>query len=526
MGGEQFLASAPDRAEAAVPHLQPAVGREHADRFEQIVEGRGAHAQQRVARARQLDLLGAILEDQQQSAIGKRLGIDAQMRAVLQQPILLQRLGRQEPVAPLRPPGREIAMFGQTARIAHLVEYAFEQWRIGQGVLAQAEKADEGLVPEAQRPVGAEARHTSGEAIEQIALGRFEPAALDPRLLQLMLVDRIAGYPRLAQRHVDHAHHAPFPIDGGGHHAFDQFVARHRVGGRGLGRHAAHRFDQLDTLGDDIPRILRIDCTDIGAVDQAEPQVRRAMPHWKGRSFDQPGQRLQRLPQLLHLGAQRLDFRLAVGRVEDPQHDAAAFRKIGPRRRAAHEQQAGGAKTPDRQGEALPRSLRGSDFARERLRVLRLDPAVLGREFRQKIGRAGLAQPFGEPVGGFQPTIGMDDDRSGRRGGEQHGQPIEPALRMRAFAPHALAAHQRPDRSAQPERQNDAQDDGGNRRQRRHRRPPLIRRTCPSLVIVATDLSQFGRSGKRAAQKIRASPRTLNEKGEGVAASPFFRSRS
>jgi hypothetical protein len=69
--------------------VQPPVGREHADRFEQIVEGGGAHAQQGVARGGELDLLGAVLEDEQQAAVGQRLGDDAQMLAARQQPILL-----------------------------------------------------------------------------------------------------------------------------------------------------------------------------------------------------------------------------------------------------------------------------------------------------------------------------------------------------------------------------------------------------------------------------------------------------
>src|SRR3712207_7682711 len=40
------------------PEVEPPVGREHAHRFEQIVEGRRADAKQRVAGAGELDLLG------------------------------------------------------------------------------------------------------------------------------------------------------------------------------------------------------------------------------------------------------------------------------------------------------------------------------------------------------------------------------------------------------------------------------------------------------------------------------------
>src|SRR3546814_9288610 len=80
-----------DFAETVVPELEPAIGGEHPERLEQIVEGRGADAQQRVARARKLHLLGAILEHQQQPAIGQRLREHPQMRAARQVPMLLDR---------------------------------------------------------------------------------------------------------------------------------------------------------------------------------------------------------------------------------------------------------------------------------------------------------------------------------------------------------------------------------------------------------------------------------------------------
>src|SRR3546814_18301139 len=81
-----------DFAETVVPELEPAIGGEHPERLEQIVEGRGADAQQRVARARKLHLLGAILEHQQQPAIGQRLREHPKMRAARQVPMLLDRI--------------------------------------------------------------------------------------------------------------------------------------------------------------------------------------------------------------------------------------------------------------------------------------------------------------------------------------------------------------------------------------------------------------------------------------------------
>ena len=91
MLGEPFLVDVPHLAEAAVPQIEPAVAGEDADRLEQIVEGRGADPQQGVAGRGQADLLGAVLEEQAQAAIGQRLGDDAQMVAVGQHPFFLDR---------------------------------------------------------------------------------------------------------------------------------------------------------------------------------------------------------------------------------------------------------------------------------------------------------------------------------------------------------------------------------------------------------------------------------------------------
>ncbi len=69
--------------------LQPAVRGEHADRLEQIVEGRGADPQQGVARRGELDLLGPVLEDEsagrRRAAAGRRRA-DACRRAAANPP--------------------------------------------------------------------------------------------------------------------------------------------------------------------------------------------------------------------------------------------------------------------------------------------------------------------------------------------------------------------------------------------------------------------------------------------------------
>ena len=92
--GEPLLVELPILEEAAVPQVQPAVAGEHADRLEQIVERRGADAKQGVARRGQPQLLGAVLEEQPQAAVGQRLGDDPEMVAVGQHPFFLDRLRR------------------------------------------------------------------------------------------------------------------------------------------------------------------------------------------------------------------------------------------------------------------------------------------------------------------------------------------------------------------------------------------------------------------------------------------------
>ena len=81
MGRQPLLVELPIVDEAAVPDVEPAVAGEDADRFEQIVERRGPDPQQRVARRGQPQLLGAVLQEQPQAAVGKRLRDDPQMIA-------------------------------------------------------------------------------------------------------------------------------------------------------------------------------------------------------------------------------------------------------------------------------------------------------------------------------------------------------------------------------------------------------------------------------------------------------------
>src|SRR3546814_5196142 len=90
------------------------------DRLEQIVERRRLDAEQRVARAGEAELLGPVLEDDEQPAIGMRLGENAQMGTFGKRPCLLDRLRSSgEPLPPLVAPAQEIALLGDAPLLAH-----------------------------------------------------------------------------------------------------------------------------------------------------------------------------------------------------------------------------------------------------------------------------------------------------------------------------------------------------------------------------------------------------------------------
>ena len=196
MAGELLLLELPQLAEAVVPEVEPAVRGEHADRLEQIVEGGGAHPKQGVAGRGELELLGPVLEDEQQAAVGQRLGDDPQMLAAGQQPILL--LGGEaagEPAAMLLLPVGIVAHLGQVAGLAHRVEQPVELGPVGEEIGRQREQPREGLVEEDQAAVAAELGDAGGEPVEHVALGVDEAGELGARLLAVLDVDRIAGDP-------------------------------------------------------------------------------------------------------------------------------------------------------------------------------------------------------------------------------------------------------------------------------------------------------------------------------------------
>src|SRR3546814_5290792 len=74
------------------------------------------------------------------------LSENAQMHPAGQQPVFLDGLGREEPVAPLGAPGGKVATAGQTTRLPHAIQHAIELRSIYQVFRAQCKEPLEGLV--------------------------------------------------------------------------------------------------------------------------------------------------------------------------------------------------------------------------------------------------------------------------------------------------------------------------------------------------------------------------------------------
>ncbi len=197
---EELFVQIPIRYEAAIPQLQAAVGPEHRDRFEQAVEGRGARPQQRVLRGRQLQLLGAVLGQQQQAAIGIGLGEDPQMRAIGQRPAFFESLVRNEPFLALGAPGGEVAHLGDAVLVARDVEPAIEAGLFAHQLESQPEGALERAIGEGQLVIGVELRDPGRQFVEHIALRDAERGESARQFLHILDIDRVAGDPFGPQR--------------------------------------------------------------------------------------------------------------------------------------------------------------------------------------------------------------------------------------------------------------------------------------------------------------------------------------
>ncbi len=466
MRSELLLLEPPQFPKAVVPQVEPAVRREHADRLEQIVERRAAHPQQRVAGRSELDLLGAVLEDEQQAAVGQRLGDHPQMLAAGQQPLLL--VGGKaagEPAAMLGLPFGKVAHFGQVAGLAHRVDHPVEFGAVGEEVGGQRKQARERLVEEDQAAIAAELGDAGRQPVEHVALGAHEAGELGPRLLLILDVDRIAGDAVIAERHLDDVHHPPFPGDGDRHIAVSRLLAALRLGRRR--RLVAGFLDQLDPAGDDLGGILGLDRGDIGAVDHGQREIGAAMPHRKGRDLDQPRQRLERGRTPLEPRPQHRRGPLGLGDVGEPQqHRALAEANRGGT--ALDAQDARGSAGPQRQAEASSRS--GLEDSRRQFGAAAGagQRAVLSRQVRPARRQRVEAEHAGEPLRPLQRAVAADQQRQHRSGGKQRRDPLPVVDQRRRGRGQPARAPGRPQCRRQPRPGQQRQQGRGLARQRQH----------------------------------------------------------
>src|SRR3546814_11485902 len=86
------------------------------------------------------------------------LSENAQMHPAGQQPVFLDGLGREEPVAPLGAPGGKVATAGQTTRLPHAIQHAIELRSLYRVFRAQCNEPLEGLAGNTYRAIGCECR--------------------------------------------------------------------------------------------------------------------------------------------------------------------------------------------------------------------------------------------------------------------------------------------------------------------------------------------------------------------------------
>ncbi len=462
MRRERRFVDAPQAAETLVPKVKPPIGGEDRDRLEQIVEGRGANAEQRVARARELHLFGLVFGDQQHAAVGGRLRDDVQVRAVAQQPVFLARLGLREPVDMRLPPFGIVAHFGDSPALAPRVEQPRKRRRLGHLLGLQGEQAAERQVREAQPLVGTELRHRRRQPVEQFAL-RVDEAAVRPAFgFELLNVDRIArdaDHPPALwrERHIDDAHDPPFALD---RHRNRTHLRRsrgaRRVGGVG-GAHPRDGLAQFDPAVDHRRRALRLDRANIGAVDERERQIGVAEPHREGCCLDQPRQSLERRHRLVALAARVRERLLAVGRIAQPQQHPARpadrLRRCG----AMNDDRAVAAVGLQAQDKGLRAALRPEDRMPQRVMSLGIEPAAEPAKLVKIARPAFEPQPAPEPLARLDPPVGADDHGELRRRFDEVREPFGLPRDERRAPLHRDPAQRRPQSGEQPQRRKESE---------------------------------------------------------------------
>ena len=206
--GQHFGRELPHARESGIVQPQPAVAREHRDRFGQIVERLALHADQRVEAALQIEPLGDVVEQIGHAAFGIGRRDDAQCSPVRQVPEEFARFERAIGFVKLVFPLPEILLLRQFAGGAQPVEQrGIARALIQETGIEVPERTISGVV-ECQRVVGAENRDAGRELIERAAMRVHHAGKFGAHALDFGGVDRDAGA-AAPRRHFQHVENAP-----------------------------------------------------------------------------------------------------------------------------------------------------------------------------------------------------------------------------------------------------------------------------------------------------------------------------
>ena len=233
---------------------------------------------------------------------------------------------------------------------------------------------------------------------------------VEARVFQILDVDRETRDRAGGQWNIDQFEHSPLAADGRGLGPDVGPPALERGGGTGLGTLIPRTVDQFAAKRDDFGRVAPLDCGDERRVDQPERHVGAAIPHRKGRAFDQVGQGIKRGFGAAKLVGHLEPLRFRPGGVEQPQQQgASSIRRRG--QPAAHLDRAVGPSDPH-----LARDCSAADRARpdvglERVEVGRMDAEPVAGQIVEVRGHSGKAEVALEQGVGLDRAVGTDNQR-------------------------------------------------------------------------------------------------------------------
>ena len=448
---QRLLFEAPGPREAAVPQLEMPIGRKHGERFEQIVESGGPRAQKGVASGGKRELLGPILRDQDQSAIGHGLGENAQMSGIGKRPVFLMRFVGQEPARHFLAPGGKIANLGNAPVLARHHQHLFEAGPVVHDPRRQAENTVEGLICEGHPPVRIELRDADGQLVEHGALGFAEGAEFAGLLLHFFDIYGVSRDPVADQRQIGNAQGPALSIDRRSHHALDRLTPLARLLRDLASADAVDLFDQLDLFLDHRVRTVGTDRGDVGAIDEPQLHVGAAKPHRHRCRLDQSDQSAEVLARAGRLFAQAGQFLFAVAEIEHPDQRRPGRRDARIRERTPQGQSLARIGRDKGHGEGRRALLGAADMLGERFELRIVQPAFgLPAQLAQIFGHPVEAEPSRQAVRRFDPSIRAHQQGDGGRFLDHARQPPDGtagqfgAPRARARLQHEPARHRRP----------------------------------------------------------------------------------